>query len=1207
MKLHLPLTLLTAVLATFIALPAQAVDAPESYTTTYLNSPGTLETYSELTAEEYIAFILRRSQEITPTDADYWTSSTPLVSGGNVFFGSYNSDSPVALSFKDGYGPAFYDQSALTFDTLSNLTFSTITGNGAAIRVVNSGTLTITNVNDGQSDTVDVLFKDIKNTSTYGGAIYAYNGLTISHNGDVSFSGNSASGSGSSGGAICANEGNVTISDNGNVFFTGNSSTGSTYSYGGAIYASNGNVTISNNGDVSFSRNSGSGRRSVIYAPVAREIIYDEYYSYGGAICASTVTISNNGDVSFAGNSVYSSADSAFMVALSAAHGGAIYASNGNVTISHNDNVSFAGNSASSTGSLEIRSNASSYGGAICAYSGAVTISHNGDVSFSGNSASSYNSSDNDPLGGAIYAWGVTIQGNDSVLFEKNYENSSGVYRLRSIYSEGGMTLSAKTGGNITFYDSVYIRGTSYFNSDYTDAEGNTQSAGGDIIFSGKYAEQHLNEILAANNENRMATAEEVQNSQTSKFEGTIYLQNGSLQVVDGARLNGAGLQVSGEAKLLMRDSYMSHTGFSLTFATGTELELQGSNSLTTSSLTLNAGATLTATLTDTNWQQAALNLSGNLNIRGALNLNLNVETEHAKGMYQIISLTDSSKYDVSGWTSGNITFQGSGAAEGASFGDLLWQDGVLYYVASPLWSNASGSGVWSSEDANWNSGSVFRNGQDVLFFDRGAGTVQLSGDIAPTSINVNNSVDYLFTAAEGGGRLVGSTGITKLGAGKLTLATANAHTGDTELLEGTLNIQHSTALGATAEGQAALIAAEGTTITVENGSQVVLAAEGNDIAGAVEIDEGAALVMKGGNYAVSNSTVNGSLILSDQTDAKLSGTTTVNGSLSISGLASSSITGTVDIAEGASMEMIGGYYTASRNTVDGTLSLNEVNATAGTLTGSGSLRVKDSSVSFSDTGTYKGSLSVEGSNAELTLRKGGYKGSGMVAVQGGKLTLETRGGITLEEGGQLAVSDEATVKATSINIQEGATLSIGDVCAAVELNSLMSAGEMAVYTIAAVEGYDPNVAVHTAVGAVLETNSLNMFAGSTLIANGAHIDMNGAELTIENYEEQKINLVLTLGANYTPDSQVVLFSNVGAVYLFMDDLFAVSGDGIVYTVNAGDYFTGEWINDSTTLTYDSTADVVYLQGVNNVVPEPTTATLSLLALAALAMRRRRK
>ena len=487
MKLHLPITLLTAVLAACIALPAQAVEAPEGYTTTYLNRPGTLERYSELTEDDYIAFILGGSLEFTPTSADYWSSSTPLVSGGNVFFGTDDVDSPVALSFTDGSGSAFSGQSTLTFDTLSNLTFSTITDNEPAIRVV-KGTLTITNVNDGQSNTMDVLFKDIKNTS-------------------------------SSGGAICADNGDVTISNNGNVSFSGNSS--------------------------SFS------------SP-------DDYYS--------------------SPDYCYSSS------------GGAICAGYGDVTISHNGDVSFSGNSSYSDSYY-------SHGGAICADSGDVTISQNGNVSFSGNSSYSYDYS----YGGAISACrGLTIQGNDSVLFEKNYENNNGVYRLRSIYSGNtldysdgtqDMTLSAKTGGNITFYDSVYSSGATYFNSDYTDADGNTQSADGDVIFSGKYAEQHLNEILAANNENRTATAKEILNSQTSTFGGTIYLQNGSLQIVDGAVLKVNGNTVSIEegsnATLAVSDAELVATNATIEVGASATLQLSNGASVTADEINIAAGATL--------------------------------------------------------------------------------------------------------------------------------------------------------------------------------------------------------------------------------------------------------------------------------------------------------------------------------------------------------------------------------------------------------------------------------------------------------------------------------------------------------------------------------------------------------------------------------------------------------------------------------------
>lgn len=61
-------------------------------------------------------------------------------------------------------------------------------------------------------------------------------------------------------------------------------------------------------------------------------------------------------------------------------------------------------------------------------------------------------------------------------------------------------------------------------------------------------------------------------------------------------------------------------------------------------------------------------------------------------------------------------------------------------------------------------------------------------------------------------------------------------------------------------------------------------------------------------------------------------------------------------------------------------------------------------------------------------------------------------------------------------------------------------------------------------------------------------------------------------------------------------------------TLKASDYFTGNWIGENTNLVYDSAARTVYVENVvNYTVPEPATATLSLLGLAALLGRRRRK
>ena len=78
----------------------------------------------------------------------------------------------------------------------------------------------------------------------------------------------------------------------------------------------------------------------------------------------------------------------------------------------------------------------------------------------------------------------------------------------------------------------------------------------------------------------------------------------------------------------------------------------------------------------------------------------------------------------------------------------------------------------------------------------------------------------------------------------------------------------------------------------------------------------------------------------------------------------------------------------------------------------------------------------------------------------------------------------------------------------------------------------------------------------------------------------------------------------MGSVYFSYDDVTASNDTGIYFT-RADRYLTGsDYIDDRTLLVYDSYAGVVYLQ---QAVPEPTTATLSLLALAGLVARRRRK
>lgn len=76
----------------------------------------------------------------------------------------------------------------------------------------------------------------------------------------------------------------------------------------------------------------------------------------------------------------------------------------------------------------------------------------------------------------------------------------------------------------------------------------------------------------------------------------------------------------------------------------------------------------------------------------------------------------------------------------------------------------------------------------------------------------------------------------------------------------------------------------------------------------------------------------------------------------------------------------------------------------------------------------------------------------------------------------------------------------------------------------------------------------------------------------------------------------LALFSNIDSLVIGEKNL--TDGD----TFLAQDYFSGSMIGEETTLVYENGALTA-----TGLIPEPTTATLSLLALAALAARRRRK
>ncbi len=511
MKLHLPLSLLSAVLLVAAGLTsrAQAVEVPSDYTSHHLADPDDL--YGYRTTSGNHAFLLDSSITFTPSSA--------LKANGSILFTIEEDSDPYSLTFEGGANKAFYNVSTLAIEDIGSVTFEGLMEMRYDDYYLYSG-----------YDTYTV-------SRYYGGAINATT-LRLKGNSRVTFTGNEVIASSGNvryvyGGAIYgANVATITITEtSGAVTFAQNKATSSTYSYGGAIYGAD-NSTISicdNEGDVSFTGNSSSSSNS----------------SCGGAIYGadnSTISISGNaGAVNITGNSSSASNYSS---------GGAIYGGNYS-TISICDNegdVSFTGNSASAT------SYNSYYSGGGAISSSTISICDNGgDVSFTGNSSSA--SSSASALGGAIYSQGsLYLQNNGNTLIAGNYEKEGSNYRLRSIYmrrtaSDGGhFHLSAAAGKNIEFRDSVYIDSGSIveLNSDYTDSEGNVIKQEGDIIFTGAYTETHLNELLTANGAGRTATAEEIANSRTSEMHGKITLYGGTLRVEEQAVLKTtAGLDVA--------------------------------------------------------------------------------------------------------------------------------------------------------------------------------------------------------------------------------------------------------------------------------------------------------------------------------------------------------------------------------------------------------------------------------------------------------------------------------------------------------------------------------------------------------------------------------------------------------------------------------------------------------------------------------------
>ena len=185
-------------------------------------------------------------------------------------------------------------------------------------------------------------------------------------------------------------------------------------------------------------------------------------------------------------------------------------------------------------------------------------------------------------------------------------------------------------------------------------------------------------------------------------------------------------------------------------------------------------------------------------------------------------------------------------------------------------WDGSTDS-TWTNPDATSWSGETYDDGDAASFAETGAGTVTLSGSVAPYSVAVNATADYTFT----GDDISGATGLTKSGTGTLTLASANTYTGVTTISGGILTVGDNAALGDVAGNTVV----SGGSLRMEGGISL---AEPLDISGGN--NEAPALWNTVGNNTVTGAITGGGRIQTEAGTLTLSGGLTHTGDVSITG-----------------------------------------------------------------------------------------------------------------------------------------------------------------------------------------------------------------------------------------------------------------------------------------------------------------------------------
>ncbi len=879
------------------------------------------------------------------------------------------------------------------------------------------------------------------------------------------------------------------------------------------------------------------------------------------------------------------------------------------ITISGNHSVKFTGNyvGREEGGQTDV------YGGAVYAASG-MTLANNDTVEFSGNYLTTSNRYTG--YGAAIYIGAelsdasLVIAGNDRVVFGNNYvkeysNSTSGNCHMGSIYGENGdaenvFSTSSSSTSTIEFRDAVYLMGDLDINSSYLDIDNVKQDATGKVVFAGQYVQGYLQNQMSF--DSRYAGKTDI--SRTSTLGGDVTVHGGSLQIVEDAIVNiggmldiGGKLSVDGQQVNTARVDVASgklNVG-ATTDASGTgliRLETNGSLNLTGDAVVTAGQVTLTdATL---KMQGGMLTAAGGDLVVAKTSPEVALADEGAAEKTYDVAISGGT-LDI-----GTKTLDlGSGTSMELSGGQVTAGQVKLENAALDMAGDAelTASGQVTLDGANltMEGGTLDASAQGMA--------VQAAG-IKMTGGTLNNGEHALALGSGTSLELSGSAAVT---AGQVTLTDA------------TLKMQGGT-----------LTATGGDLVVAKTSPEVALADEGAaektydvsvtggtlDIGGqTLELGSGTSMELSGGQVTAGQ-------VKLDAATLEMAGTaklTATSGDLSVLNAGGISMTGgTLDIGSnklelgtGAEMDVSGGQVSADQVALTGAkLTIGgeaQVDALGGIEAQKAELVMQGGSLNAGTLELVDATLQMDAGVLDASTGGVRLSDSASLVLNGGSLNVGEND-IELGADMKLSLGESALVSAGKITVRESATFSVSAASSGKKQAPLAQ-------TLTPVDNMDP-----TLKGAMLSAD-LELMGGSTYDATGGSVSLGGHELTLSTSDASKINLVLTLDSLSDPDAQIIIFSDVAMVnFLFnLECAPVVAGEDGNVSVSASNYFDNDW-KDDYYINFDKAAGLVYLSsGLPSdpsepgatpgtpAVPEPSSTALGLMALAGLAMRRRRK